>query len=180
MDQCEETLQHSDHILRRWLRSQRRDHLQQAPFEIPGRKATRIRYRSLWKRTICYFLRIHLLQGQFSHEAVALRLTDVQREEIQHLWHQSLEALHSERPESFPPARKKSQSQSLDCQLFPNSDPDTAIASSTSARRSPLPRFETKDGERGKTRSYAGRPVQSRCTTHVVAANPPQVLTPQS
>jgi hypothetical protein len=131
MDRCEETLQHSDHILRRWLRSQRRDHPQQAPFEIPGRKATRIRYHSLWKRTICYFLRIYLLHGQFSHGAVALRLTDVQREEIQHLWHQSLEALHSERPGSSPLARKKSQSQSLDCQLFPNSDPDTAITSST-------------------------------------------------
>jgi hypothetical protein len=131
MDRCEDTLQHSDHILRRWLRSQRRDHPQQAPFEIPGRKATRIRYRSLWKRTICYFLRIHLLHGQFSHEAVALQLTNVQREEIQHLWHQSLEALHSERPGSSPLARKKSQSQSLDCQLFPNSDSDTATTSST-------------------------------------------------
>jgi hypothetical protein len=131
MDRCEDTLQHSDHILRRWLRSQRRDHPQQAPFEIPGRKATRIRYRSLWKRTICYFLRIHLLHGQFSQEAVALRLTDVQREEIQHLWHQSLEALHSERPASSPLARKKSQSQSLDCQLFPDSVPVTAITSST-------------------------------------------------
>lgn len=49
-----------------------------------------------------------------------------------------------------------------------------------SARRSPLPRFETNDRERGGTRSYAGRPVQSPLTAHVVAAISPEVLIPHS
>jgi hypothetical protein len=131
MDRCEDTLQHSDHILRRWLRSQRRDHPQQAPFEIPGRRATSIRYRNLWKRTLCYFLRIHLLQGQLSYESVALRLTDVQREEIQHLWHQSLEALHSEGTDSSHVAGNNNQSQRSDRQLFPNLIADTTTTNST-------------------------------------------------
>jgi hypothetical protein len=51
---CEDTVRNSDHSLRCWLRSHNAGRAYKAPFELPARKATQLRYRGLWKRLI-YF-----------------------------------------------------------------------------------------------------------------------------
>lgn len=54
LDRCEDTLRHTDHSIRCYLRSHYPDRSYKSPFELPSRKSTRTRYRSLWKRMVCF------------------------------------------------------------------------------------------------------------------------------
>jgi hypothetical protein len=59
-DRCEDTLCHTDHSIRCCLRSHFPGRSYKSPFELPSRKGTRTRYRSLWKRMVFFCIRIHL------------------------------------------------------------------------------------------------------------------------
>lgn len=63
-DQCEDTVLHTDHSLLCWLRSQHFGKPYKAPFELPGRNATRKRYRAAWKKMMFFCIRAHLVQVQ--------------------------------------------------------------------------------------------------------------------
>jgi hypothetical protein len=61
-DRCEDTVLHTDHSLLCWLRSQHFGKPYKAPFELPGRNATRKRYRAAWKKMIFFCIRAHLVR----------------------------------------------------------------------------------------------------------------------
>jgi hypothetical protein len=63
-DRCEDTVPHTDPSLLCWLRSQHFGKPYKAPFELPGRNATRKRYRAAWKKMIFFCIRAHLVQVQ--------------------------------------------------------------------------------------------------------------------
>jgi hypothetical protein len=63
-DRCEDTVMHTDHSLLCWLRSQHFGKPYKAPFELPGRNATRQRYRTAWKKMIFFCIRAHLVRAQ--------------------------------------------------------------------------------------------------------------------
>jgi hypothetical protein len=63
-DRCEDTVLHTNHSLLCWLRSQYFGKAYKAPFELPGRKATRKRYRGLWKKMIFFCIRACLVREQ--------------------------------------------------------------------------------------------------------------------
>jgi hypothetical protein len=62
-DRCEDTVQHTDSSIRCWLRGQIPGQPYKAAFELPGRKATRKRYRALCKRFVFFMLRLSRLGG---------------------------------------------------------------------------------------------------------------------
>jgi hypothetical protein len=50
-DRCEDTVSHTGHSIRCWLRSHLTDRPHKAPFQLPFRPGTRSRYRGLWRRS---------------------------------------------------------------------------------------------------------------------------------
>lgn len=70
LDRCEDTVNHTDHSLLCWLRSQHHGKVYKAPFELPGREATKKRYRMLWKRIAFFCIRAHLIRVQDRHSDI--------------------------------------------------------------------------------------------------------------
>jgi hypothetical protein len=85
-DRCEDTLQHTDHSIRCWLRSHFPGRAYKAPFEISGRRATRLRYRRIWKRMIYFCLRAHSVEESVRKDILCLPFSKKEKLETCRLW----------------------------------------------------------------------------------------------
>ena len=86
IDRCEDTVRHTDHSIRCWLRSQISGQPYKAPFELPARQSTRTKYRGYMKGTIYFMLRASRLDEATCNELLRLRLSARQRRAITVLW----------------------------------------------------------------------------------------------
>lgn len=69
-DRCEDTVRNTDHSLLCWLHSQHHGKAYKAPFVLPGREATRKRYRGTWKRIVFFCIRAYLIQAQVANQDI--------------------------------------------------------------------------------------------------------------
>lgn len=95
-DRCENTARNTEHSIRCWLRSQIPGQPYKAPFELPGRGSTRVRYRSCWKRLLYFAFRLHRLDRSMREGFLGVQLSPRQHEAIQETW-MALQ-LHSAKP----------------------------------------------------------------------------------
>ena len=85
-DRCEDTVSHTAHPLRCWLRSRDANTPHAAPFELPARNATQTRYRSCFKRLFFFVLRYVRLDDATKVKIRGPTLSDRQREQLALLW----------------------------------------------------------------------------------------------
>jgi hypothetical protein len=85
-DRCEDTVRHTDHSIRCWLKSQLPGRSYKAPFEIPGREATIKQYRRWWKRMMYVSFRLYRIDDAARDEFLRVRLSDKQKEAFQLVW----------------------------------------------------------------------------------------------
>ena len=85
-DRCDDTLQHTDHSLRCWLRSQVPGRPYKAPFQAPGRQQTVKRYRALWKGLIYFVTRLCRLEDQVLDDALGMQPSEQQRAAVRKMW----------------------------------------------------------------------------------------------
>jgi hypothetical protein len=83
---CRDTVRHTDISIRCWLRSQYPDRPYKAPFELPGRFATEVKYARVLKQCFSFWMRFWRLSE--SNKAPILRraLTARQREALEQAW----------------------------------------------------------------------------------------------
>lgn len=74
-DRCEDTVRHTDHSILCWLRGHFPDRPFKAPFQLPGRKPTIRRYRSLWKSFLWFVLRLFRLDQPVRRELLCFKPT---------------------------------------------------------------------------------------------------------
>jgi hypothetical protein len=86
LDQCEDTLRHTDHSIRCCLRSHFPGRSYKSPFELPARNSTRMRYRSLWKRMVYFCIRVHLLGHDFRKDILRLPFSADLQLATERLW----------------------------------------------------------------------------------------------
>ncbi|KAK5109833.1 hypothetical protein LTR85_002038 [Meristemomyces frigidus] len=86
LDRCEDTARHTDQSIRCWLRGQTLGQPYKAPFELPGRKATRSRYRSLCKRFVFFVLRLSRLGCAVQADILSMQLSQEQWTVVGGLW----------------------------------------------------------------------------------------------
>lgn len=86
LDQCEDTLRHTDHSIRCCLRSHFPGRSYKSPFELPARNSTRMRYRSLWKRMVYFCIRVHLLGQDFRNDVLRLPFSAGLQLATERLW----------------------------------------------------------------------------------------------
>ncbi|KAL4981283.1 hypothetical protein BDW68DRAFT_180583, partial [Aspergillus falconensis] len=86
LDRCEETMRHTGHYIRAWLKS----HLAEQPSrQAFGPLATRQghqRYRQIWKRFIAFSLRVFRLGPTLCQQVLRLRLLPQHQHELQQIW----------------------------------------------------------------------------------------------
>lgn len=92
LDRCEDTLRHTDHSIRCCLRSHYPGRSYKSPFELPSRKSTQTRYRSLWKRMVYFCVRIHLLRENVRKDILHLPLSADLQLSTEKLWYQFVES----------------------------------------------------------------------------------------
>lgn len=85
-DQCEDTARNADHFVRCWLRSHIPGRPYKAPFELPGRRSTIVKYRSLWKSLVYFAIRLYRLDGAACAHLRQGRLSGKQRRAVSLLW----------------------------------------------------------------------------------------------
>ncbi len=83
---CEDTARQTDHSIRCWLRSHIPGRPYKAPFELPGRSSTTVKYHSLWKSFLYLAIRLYRLDGTSCDDLLRGRLSDRQRNAIGLLW----------------------------------------------------------------------------------------------
>ncbi|KAJ9636434.1 hypothetical protein H2199_000585 [Coniosporium tulheliwenetii] len=85
-DRCEDTVRFTDHSILCWLRGHFPDRPFKAPFQLPGRNPTKLRYRSLWKRLTYFAIRLFRLDPTIRKEILSFELTPEQSAPIAKLW----------------------------------------------------------------------------------------------
>ena len=130
IDRCEDTVRHTDHSIRCWLRSQIPGQPYKAPFELPAHHSTRTKYRGYMKGSIYFVLRVLRLEEATCNELLRLKLSVRQRRAIAVLWNaaRSKTDIQEEMVELQPPRVRN----------------DTGIESD--ADEMPIPRTESSSG----------------------------------
>lgn len=85
-DRCEDTVRHTEHSIRCWLRSQIPGRPYKAPFEVPAQRSTRTRYRACMRAAIFFCLRASRLDESDCLELLHMRFSARQRRAIAILW----------------------------------------------------------------------------------------------
>jgi hypothetical protein len=83
---CEDTVRHTDHSIRCWVRSHIPGRSYKAPFELPWRSNTKVKYRSLWKSLFYLATRFYRLDGVICDDLLKARLSKKQQAAIGLLW----------------------------------------------------------------------------------------------
>ena len=86
LDRCEDTVSHTDHSIRCWLRSHDPKRTYKAPFELPARKSTQQRYHHFWKRLIYFCVRVHLLDPEIRDDVLRLPYSKNQEHAARKFW----------------------------------------------------------------------------------------------
>ncbi|CAM1507683.1 Fc.00g073240.m01.CDS01 [Cosmosporella sp. VM-42] len=86
MDRCEETAQKTNRNVLCWLRSNRPHSSYPKPFMLVRQRATRQRYRRLWKRLLAFVLRVYRLDADTQKSIVGVRLRSRLRATLERLW----------------------------------------------------------------------------------------------
>lgn len=85
-DRCEDTARHTDQSVRCWLRSHIPKRPYKAPFELPGRRTTTIKYRSLWRCFLYFVIRLYRLDSAACDAIFRRRLSEKRKQAIGLLW----------------------------------------------------------------------------------------------
>lgn len=85
-DRCEDTVRHTGHSIRCWLRSHLADRPYKAPFQLPLRPGTRSRYRGLWRRLLYFCFRLYRLDPTARRSILRYELTEEQRIALDKVW----------------------------------------------------------------------------------------------
>jgi hypothetical protein len=85
-DRCEDTVSHTGHSIRCWLRSHLADCPHKAPFQLPFRPGTRSRYRALWRRLLYFCFRLYRLDSTVRQNILRYDLTEEQRIALDEVW----------------------------------------------------------------------------------------------
>lgn len=85
-DRCEDTVSHTGHSIRCWLRSHLADRPYKAPFQLPFRPGTRSRYRGLWRGLLYFCFRLYRLDSTVRRNILRYELTDEQRIALDEVW----------------------------------------------------------------------------------------------
>lgn len=85
-DRCEDTVRHTGHSIRCWLRSHLPNRPYKAPFQLPFRPGTRSRYRGLWKRLLYFCFRLYHLDPAARRTILRYELTEGQSIALEKLW----------------------------------------------------------------------------------------------
>ena len=85
-DRYEDTVRHTDHSIRCWLRSQIPGHPYKAPFKMPGRSQTIIRYRTYWKRLMYFIFRLYRLDDIIRRDFLGAQFSPKQRKAVGEVW----------------------------------------------------------------------------------------------
>jgi hypothetical protein len=85
-ERCEDTAEHTNHSVRCWLRSHIPKRLYKAPFELPGRRSTSSKYRSLWKSLLYLAVRMYRLNDATCEALLRGRLSEKQRRAVALIW----------------------------------------------------------------------------------------------
>jgi hypothetical protein len=75
-ESCEDTVRHTGHSIRCWLRSHLADRPYKAPFQLPFRPGTRSRYRGLWRRFLYFCFRLYRLGATVRRTILRYELTE--------------------------------------------------------------------------------------------------------
>jgi hypothetical protein len=84
-DRCEDTALHTDNSVRCWLRSQIPGCAYKAPFRLPGRKGTTVRYRRHWKRMLYASIRLYRLGEAVCVKVIGLSLSKERQRAVENL-----------------------------------------------------------------------------------------------
>ncbi len=104
-DRCEDTVLHTSHSIRCWLRGYFPDKPFKAPFQLPGRLTTRRRYRGLWKQMTYFAIRLWRLDPAVRREFVGSDMSPQWNGPLADLWQHSwwigpgMSALSGSRPQ---------------------------------------------------------------------------------
>ena len=90
LDRCEETMQHTGHHIRTWLKSHYGEQPSRQPFGPLGTRQSRHRYRQTWKKFIVFVLRVFRLGPEFSRRVLQIGLTPQHQEELHQIWDQCI------------------------------------------------------------------------------------------
>ncbi|KAM0722086.1 hypothetical protein Q7P37_003012 [Cladosporium fusiforme] len=85
-DRCEDTVRHTGHSIRCWLRSHLADRPYKAPFQLPFRPGTRSRYRGMWKRLLYFCFRLYRLEPAARRTILRYELTEDQQSTLERVW----------------------------------------------------------------------------------------------
>jgi hypothetical protein len=85
-ERCEDIAEHTSHSVRCWLRSHIPKRPYKAPFELPGRRSTSAKYRSLWKSLLYLAVRMYRLSGATCEALPRGRLSEKQRRAVALIW----------------------------------------------------------------------------------------------
>jgi hypothetical protein len=86
LERCEDTAEHTNHSVRCWLRSHIPKRPYKAPFELPGRRSTSAKYRSLWKSLLYLAVRMYRLNDATCEALLRGRLSEKQRRAVALIW----------------------------------------------------------------------------------------------
>lgn len=75
VDRCEDTVQHTDHSIRCWLRSQIPGRPYKAPFEVPAHSSTGTKHRACMRAAIFFVLRASRLDDSTCLELLRVRFS---------------------------------------------------------------------------------------------------------
>lgn len=84
-DRCTDTVLHTDASIRRWLKGMLPDRPFKAPFELVARCQTEKQYRRLFKRCICFWIRLWRLPRQDTRRLTGRALYPAQSRAIRRL-----------------------------------------------------------------------------------------------
>jgi hypothetical protein len=82
---CEDTIRHTDHSVLCLLRGQIVGRPYKAPFDIPARRSTIVKYRRIWKSMLFLGLRLFQVEPQLRHEFLRFTPSRAQSEACQEL-----------------------------------------------------------------------------------------------
>jgi hypothetical protein len=85
-DRCEETMQHTSHLLLRWLRSTTPQTCYPKPFTLVALEASRKKYRRYWKRFIAFCFRGSRMDPEMRSRHMGLRFTERQLIQLREIW----------------------------------------------------------------------------------------------
>jgi hypothetical protein len=82
---CEDTIRHTDHSVLCWLRGQIVGRPYKAPFDIPARKSTIVKYCGIWKSMLFFYIRLFQVEPRLRHEFLRFTPSRAQSEACQEL-----------------------------------------------------------------------------------------------